>query len=233
MKNKTKLILSADKSAWSAVSHHGTEWDQNKKMVKSREATLKRDDYICQGCGWRSERWQEIHHKNGDHSDYTSSNLETLCPICHQVFHLPTTATTSGGSIIWLPEMSQAQLNIICIAIFIAMKDSRSRWKSPAQALFHQLESRKALMEEQMGSCDPGALAQVLVKMTPEQYVAREKTLSPLRLLPYHTRFQTAIEHWATVDFKKRPPENWEDVLPTHFDLASIVKNQQEKDEER
>lgn len=226
MKNKTNLLLSADRSAWSAVAHHGTEWDQASKMIKFRDVVLKKDDYICQGCTWRSERWQEIHHINGDHSDFSIDNLQTLCPLCHQLFHLPTTATTSGGSIIWLPEMTQAQLNLMCIAIFVAMRDTRSRWKTPAQTLFHQLESRKALMEEQMGSCDPGALAQVLVKMTPEQYEKRSEILGPLRLLPYHTRFQTAIEHWATVDFKRRPPEMWEEVLPAEFDLAEVISAQ-------
>ena len=229
MKSQNNLILSADRSAWSALAHHGTEWDQSSKMSKVRNQILKRDDNTCQGCGWRSERWQEIHHRNGDHSDYNLDNLETLCPLCHQVFHLPTAAATSGGSIIWLPEMTQAQLNLICIAIFVAIRDNRSRWKHPAQALFQQFEARKAIMEEQMGSCDPGALAQVLIKLSPEQYQERQKIISPLRLLPYHTRFQTAIEHWATVDFKRRPPEMWEDVLPSHFNLAEIIQSSEEE----
>lgn len=227
MKNKTSLLLSADRSAWSALAHHGTEFDQSSKMVKVRDQVLRRDDHTCQGCGWRSERWQEIHHKNGDHANYAMDNLETLCPLCHQVFHLPTVGTGDSGVIVWLPEIPQAQLNLMCIAMFVAMSDSRSRWRTAAQSLFSQLDTRKTIMDAQFGSAKPADMAQALIRLSPEQYANREKFLAPIRLLPMHSRFETAIAHWASVDFKRHPPEVWEEIIPADFDLAEVVRSQQ------
>ena len=220
----TSLMLQASRASWSSSSHHGTEWDQNSKMKKIRDQILKRDRFVCQGCGWRSERWQEIHHKDNNHNNFDPMNLETLCPLCHQIFHLPTAASTGGGSLIWLPEMSQAQLNLLCIGVFVALHQGPSRVQAAARALFHQLESRKALMEEQLGSCNPGLLAQVLLRMTDDEKKKQDYMLSSVRLLPYHTRFQSAISYWSEESFKHVPVSDWEKMWPKDIDLSHLVK---------
>jgi len=42
----------------------------------------------CNRCGY-SEYWQilRVHHKDRDHSNSTSDNLEILCPTCHELEH--------------------------------------------------------------------------------------------------------------------------------------------------
>lgn len=45
----------------------------------------------CEQCGWHEKPAGakftpcELHHKNGDHSDYRLENLEILCPNCHSL----------------------------------------------------------------------------------------------------------------------------------------------------
>lgn len=62
----------------------GVEWEEK------RHQTLTRDDYTCQECGADvSKTGIEIHHKTplAGGGDNSLSNLETLCPDCHNGKH--------------------------------------------------------------------------------------------------------------------------------------------------
>lgn len=215
------LILSASRASWAVSANHGTELDRTEKMVALRPKILRRDDHTCQGCGLRSERWQEIHHRNDDHRDFREKNLETLCPFCHQVFHLPLAASTCGGTLIWLPEMSQSDLNRLCGPLFVAVKTQKSRWSGQARQLIGYLEARGPLMESSLGSSDPGLLAQVLLNLGADQYAKREKMLAGIRLLPLPARFQNAIDYWEAALYND--PDRWQEVLPDSVNLSALV----------
>lgn len=221
----TLLLLSASRSSWAVSSQHGTEWEKHKVLTPEfKQKVFERDDHTCQGCGWRAERFQEIHHKNDDHSDHRMENLETLCPLCHQVFHLPIAANTSGGAVIWLPEMSQAELNLLCIGLFVVRRDEKSKWFGTAENLFATLTGRATYVESKFGKCDPGAVAQVLLNMRPEDYANRQDFVGPLKLLPYRARFETQVDYWATECFKNLPIESWGGLLDKHG-LAGVSES--------
>lgn len=225
MENKEKithspLLLGAARASWLAPINHGSELDNTKKLVQVRDKILKRDNCTCQYCGWRSERFQEIHHKNHNHKDYREQNLATICPLCHQVFHLSSAAITEGGEIIWLPELSQEQLNQLCIAIFIAEKSgNKKKWEGPAKRLFNALNSRADFVNNNLAdkASDPGVFAETLLKLTKEQYENRYSFVKNLRLLPFSSRFISQIEYWSTADYKDLPLDNWLDLIPKDF----------------
>lgn len=208
------LLLSATRSSWAVSAQHGTEWEKHKVLTPAlRDKIFSRDKHTCQACGWRSERFQEIHHKDGNHSNHQEENLETLCPLCHQSFHLLIADSTSGGTIIWLPEMSQEKLNLLCIGLFVAMRNSQSKFASTARTVFGTLDARKSFVDENLGQSSPGTLAQVLLNMKPDDYQKREKFVGALRLLPYPARFETQVDYWASTAFKKLPQEEWSDLI--------------------
>ncbi len=212
--SKTSLLLSASRSSWAVSSQHGTEWEKHKTLTKElKKQVFLRDNHVCQACSWRSERFQEIHHRDDDHSNHKLENLETLCPLCHQVFHLPIAATTSGGTIIWLPEIPQAVLNLICIGIFVAMRTPGSKWAGTARNLFSALEGRRTFVEQYLGKCDPGAIAKFLIDLKPEDYAVREEFVGALRLLPFQARFETQVDYWASHCFKDFPQEQWGQLI--------------------
>lgn len=214
---QTSLLLSASRASWAVSSQHGTEWEKHKILTPAfKKSVFERDGYICQGCSWRSERFQEIHHKNDNHSDHRLENLETLCPLCHQVFHLPLAATTSGGIVIWLPEISQAELNLLCIGLFVAQQNPNSKYAQSARRLFSTLHGRSTFVEEKLGKSDPGAIGQVLLNLKPEDYAAREEFVGPLRLLPFKSRFETQVDYWASESFKDLPVDSWGTLLEKH-----------------
>lgn len=189
-----------------------------KALRKIRDKIIARDNDTCQACGWVSRQWQEIHHLNSDHSDHREKNLATLCPLCHQVFHLPQASATNGGSIIWLPEISQADLNQMCIALFVAMRQPKGQWASSARIIQGVFESRVTVAEDFLGRSDPGMLAQALLRMKPEQFERREKLTSALRLLPHPARFQSEIEYWEKACFPSQDDDSWAKLLPENLD---------------
>lgn len=149
----------------------------------------------------------------------------TLCPLCHQVFHLPQAAATNGGSIIWLPEVEQKELNLICIALFVALRHPKGKWASSARAIQGIFESRVAVAEDFLGRSNPGYLAQSLLRMKPEQFEKRDHLTRALRLLPHPSRFQSEIEYWEKACFPDQESEAWAELLPAELDPARGALN--------
>lgn len=226
----TALVLGTPRSAWSVSPHHGSEVGGLRPLKKIRKKILSRDNHTCQACGWFSKKWQEIHHRNGDHSDHREENLETLCPLCHQVFHMPQASATNGGSLIWLPEVSQVELNLICISLFVALRQPKGKWTSAAKSIMGVFESRVPVAEEFLGRSDPGYLAQNLLRMRPEQFENRAYLTRALRLLPHPSRFQAEIEYWEKACFPDVASDEWEKLLPEKLDPARGGLRDQDND---
>lgn len=198
------LLLSASRSSWSVSTQHGTEFEKSRRLPEDlRKKVLERDNYVCQGCEFRSKKYQEIHNVNDDHTDFSFDNLKTLCPLCHQVFHLPSAATTLGGEIIFLSSFTQAQLNRLCIVLFAIQNcNPKPRYSGIARSLYGSLQTSRAFVTERLGTADPGALAQILINMSPADYKRREEFIRHLRLMPNMNRFKRQAEYWATNVFK-------------------------------
>lgn len=214
----TDIILSADRLSWSAPPQHGSMWDRNPGMLKWRPRVLARDKNTCQGCGFKADKFQEIHHRNGDHSDFREVNLETLCPLCHQVFHPVMASISMSASMIWLPEMTQVELNRLLFAIFSVMPppDAATARKkgekvaahplaTVASGIYSQLDNRKVSLCNQFGKSDPGVYGQLLLNMSKEDYARRGETMAPIKMMANPARFKTEIEYWAMMLGKEHP----------------------------
>ena len=210
------LILSATRASWQIAAHHGTEQDAAPSMKEARQKVLARDDFTCVFCSFRSPKWQEIHHLNDDHSDFSLSNLATACPFCHQCFHLGLAGSTAGGLLIWLPEMSQVELNHLSRALFVAMRDDKSKIYAAASGLYMSMESRGVFMDQHFaaGASDPGVLGQAFLKMKSDTYEKRADYLKNIRLLPQRSRFEPQVKYWAETIFRDLQPETWERLIP-------------------
>lgn len=208
------LILSATRSSWQVPAHHGTEFDKG-SLKDIRLKVLARDQNVCQCCGFKATKWQEVHHINDDHSDNSLSNLATICALCHQCFHLGLAGSTAGGMLIWLPEMTQIELNHLCRALFVAMRDEKEKISHSASGLFLSLESRGTFMEQHFaaGASDPAVMGQAFLKMKPAEYEARASFLKNIRLLPLKARFEPQIKYWSETVFMDLNPASWERLV--------------------
>lgn len=220
---KLDLVLDAKRSAWALSASHGTEHDRSSRTQALYDKILKRDDHVCQGCGWRAQRYQEIHPIDGDHRNADPDNWVTVCPLCHQVFHLPQASGVGGGKLIWLPEISQAHLNLLSIPMFVAWRNPRHPFHGVATTLRSALSNRAAYFQSRFHQDDPMLLAQVIVKLPPDQYERRCEMLKHIRLWPQPERFEEAIDHWEETVFNQWQAADWAKALPESFDLSAVM----------
>lgn len=221
---KVDLVLSVHSSGWHKGASHGGETDRDRHVREVYDKVMAREDFTCQGCAWRSERYQQIHPRDHDHRHMNLSNLVCLCPLCHQVFHLNTASSSGGGDLVWLPEISQATLNLMVIPMFVAMRNPRHKAYRLAIALEASLRNRVQVFRSQFPKGDAGLLAECLLNMSPEEYAQRGKTLKHVRLLPRPELFRAPIEHWATHEFAAYPEDAWESILPSDLDIQALLK---------
>lgn len=215
MSEKHPLILSASRSSWVLPAEHGGEKD--KACEALRQLVLERDKGACYYCGFTSARWQEVHPLDDDHSDPSPSNAKrwaTVCPFCHQCFHLGAAGAANGGILIWLPEVSQEQLHHLARAIFVASLDESSPMAASAKALETALESRAQFLERHFSedASDPAFMGQVFLSLK-DDYSKRDKFLKNIRLLPQPSRFGAQIAYWAQTTFRDLPPATWSKLI--------------------
>src|SRR5688572_6597199 len=153
------ITLSVVRPNWSANTNAnravGTIGDE------AKQAVLKRDDHTCQCCGFRSEKYQDVLHINGDARDWRDENVLTTCIFCHQCFDLMKTGQVRAGMLIWLPEISQPVLNHLMRALYIA-RVTPGGLSEAAKDAYDRLMTRGEEAKKRLGSSDPEALAIVM-----------------------------------------------------------------------
>ena len=202
--DKPKLQITSLKSIWTIDPLHGTEADSAPEMVEMRPIILERDNHTCQFCGFHSHRHLEIHHIDHNHKNFDSSNLITACPLCHQVFHLPTVGTLYGGEMMWMPEVPQEFINIFCINLFFAMNDRKLQ--EVANTIYSEFKKRVEFVNNRIGrrsanflpTSDPGVFAEAIISL--EGHSDHETIMNNIhnnfRILPNRNRILTQLSAW-------------------------------------
>ena len=191
------LPLQASADAWRLFS--ARKADVNFKRFEDK--ILVRDAYTCQFCGFQARTYQEIVNADGNFRNNKLDNLVTSCVFCAQCFFIESVGLggVGGGIIIYLPEITQNQLNAMCHVLFCAITNN-SGYKNIAQNIYLNLKLRSALIEKKFGegTSDPANLGYLLID---SQHLSEEKMnqlISPIRILPSRAKFRTQIESWAS-----------------------------------
>lgn len=182
---------------------------------------LEAHGYGCHLCGLTSRRGMEIHHVNGDHSDFNRANLKTICAFCHLGFHPGYAGQAKEAVMVFADDISQADLNRLSSALYAA-EYSNTVLAKPAFELLQHLRSRQKDVVEVLGSADPYVFAQGLLKRPIDQHQTLLSCLSSLRLLalPRHirdgeNRFHNLMHdylHKSGGAFADIPPDQWLDA---------------------
>jgi intracellular multiplication protein IcmJ len=166
-----------------------------------RDQVFRRDNYTCQYCGFQARLFQEVVNLDLKYTNNKLSNLVTACCFCTQCFFLEAVGMGEygGGTLIYLPEMSQPTLNGLCHVLFCAISNATD-YRTDAQNIYRSLKMRSQVVEEKLGEAmsDPVILARMLIDTSLENREALQNNiLKHLRLLPSRTRFIKQIEAWA------------------------------------
>lgn len=173
----------------------------NKTFQTLAKKVWTRDKYTCQFCGFQANKFQEVINLNQNYRDNQLANLKTACCFCAQCTFIESVGEQGygGGTLIYFPEVSQAELNAMCHVFFFTVA-SNSAHKDAAQSILQTIRLRAGVVDKLLGEgmSDPAALGQLLLDYTsarPDPEIT--KMLSKLRLLPSRGRFSKQIEYWV------------------------------------
>jgi intracellular multiplication protein IcmJ len=146
MTNLLPLTLQWMPSRWRYFQRfrkHAAYSDLEKKV-------LERDQWICQYCGFESQQFQWIVQKNQDykHLDFNPKNWITCCDFCGPCFFMD--RADLPGFIIYLPELTQIDLNHFCRALFVSLHQNPP-YKSKLQATYLSFKDRLQITESIFG----------------------------------------------------------------------------------
>jgi len=160
-----------------------------------------RDNHTCFFCGFQASAHLETVNLDGDYVNNKKNNLATACGLCAQCFFLEAVGKSDfgGGVLIYLPEMSQVELNALCHLIFSSMV-YRLRDATTAKNIYRSLKLRAQLIEEKVGEglSNPAQFGQMLIEGGEQKKPAiQDSILKAFRLLPNMARFSAEIMTWA------------------------------------
>lgn len=190
----------------------------DKSSEKLREAVIGqgrfgRRCYFCDFAFGASEDY-EIHNLDHDHTNWALENLVPACELCHTPFNLDLVRRkwpTDPGKIIFLPELTQPELNNLLQAIFygmaVQMIDDKGDLANQPIAQPHTVYKRllgRAMQVERSSSgdvirpglSDPFVLGRVLIDMNESEYAQRDILLSGYRYVPAASYFIERAKLW-------------------------------------
>ncbi|HAU1356321.1 TPA: HNH endonuclease [Legionella pneumophila] len=193
---RCELKLIASPGSWRLYSARKID-----ERFKSYEQKIfQRDRYTCQFCGFQARLYQDIVNLDGDYTNNRLSNLVTACCFCAQCFFVESVGVGGygGGTLIYLPELTQAELNSLCHVLFCAITNDTG-YKSSAQNIYRSFKFRSQIVEEKFaeGTSDPAIFGQLMIDSGVNSEEIREKLFKNIRLLPSRTKFRKQIEKWA------------------------------------
>lgn len=190
-----ELKLIATPGSWRLYSARKAD----KRFKAFEEKIFQRDLYTCQFCGFQAKNFQEIVNLDGNFSNNRLPNLVTACCFCAQCFFVESVGVGGygGGTLVYLPELSQAELNSLCHVLFCAITNDTG-YKSSAQNIYRGFKFRSQAVEEKYGegTSDPAIFGQLIID-SGVNHENMGKIFKNIRLLPSRAKFRKQIEKWA------------------------------------
>ena len=190
------IYLTASAGAWRLYSARQAD----PKFKTFQKKIFERDGYTCQFCGFQARAYQEVVNLDGNYRNNKSSNLVTSCCFCAQCFFIESVGVGGygGGTLIYLPELSQAELNSMCHVLFCAITNDTG-YKNTAQSIYRSLKFRSQPVEEKFGegTSDPASFGRLLIDSGYTNAEKSAKIFQDIRLLPSRAKFRKQVERWA------------------------------------
>jgi intracellular multiplication protein IcmJ len=198
------LTLTATRGSWRKYYARS----QNKRFPDLSKKIWTRDDNKCRYCNFQSKKYMTVVNKDGDYDNNAINNLVTACTWCAQCSLLDGIAMdpSFGGRLIYLPEISQVDLNHFCRLLFCAM-DKGSPYKGRLQAIYLNFKDRYKAIDNCFGpnTSYPAVFGQGLIDTYLEKKELRHPLMNDVRLLPTKSPVKAALAYWKTTVFANIP----------------------------
>lgn len=206
---KPRLHIQAQAGAWRLYSARKA----NSGFRAFQAKIWQRDRYTCQFCGFQARQFQDVINIDGNYRRNKASNMVTSCCFCAQCFFLESVGVGDfgGGTLVYLPEISQPQLNSFCHVIFCAITNDTG-YKASAQSIYRSFKFRSQLVEDAFGEgcSSPSTIGQLLIDSGKTELKEQHRLLDGIRLLPSRAKFRLQIERWAATALDELSSESEE-----------------------
>lgn len=190
------LTLDVNLSGWRLF----VKRKEDKAFQPIANRVFDRDAYTCQYCGFQAKAYQEVVNLDGNYQNNKLSNMTTACCFCSQCLFMQASGLddVSGGQLIYLPEMSQGDLNSFCHVLFCALGSSTG-YQDTAQMIYRSLKFRSQIVEKRLGGgmSNPALLGQAIIEFQTNNTKKANHLLKDLRLLPSNVKFSVQLDAWA------------------------------------
>lgn len=184
---------------------------EDKPFLPVAEQVYNRDNYTCQYCGFQARQYQEIVNLDGNYTHNKISNLVTACCFCAQCFFIQSVGVDEmgGGQLVYLPEISQADLNSFCHVLFCAMGNGTG-YQESAQAIYRSFKFRSQQVENKFGSgtSNPSTFGQMILEYQSKNPDSKIQFFKDIRLLPSYTKFKVQLDAWAAAALEELAEES-------------------------
>ena len=191
-----EIKLIASPGAWRLYSARKAD----PRFKTFEQKVFHRDRYTCQFCGFQARLYQDIINLDGDYNNNRLANLVTACCFCTQCFFIESVGVGGygGGTLVYVPELTQAEMNSLCHVLFCAITNDTG-YKSSAQTIYRSFKFRSQVVEEKFGegTSDPAIFGHLLIDSGHIADDTSIKIFKNIRLLPSRAKFRKQIEHWA------------------------------------
>ncbi|MDD3029197.1 MAG: hypothetical protein PHS57_02810 [Alphaproteobacteria bacterium] len=144
---------------------------------KETESVLRKDNFTCRFCGFRAAQYQRVISCGGV--------FVTSCIFCEQVVFLDRAGIMGSGVLVWLPEITQVELQHLARAIYVAEVSGDEALAQAASRAKEAILARKTEAKRRLGSDDPLLLCSVLQEhLNPAERAAALEKLEGVRLFP-------------------------------------------------
>jgi len=191
------LKLTINPEGW----HHfiRRKHDPNFRILQGK--IWNRDQYTCQFCGFQAREFQEVVNLDHNYKNNVFKNMVTACCLCTQCFFISMIGQYNfgGGRLVYLPEITQQELNAFCHVIFCAITNETS-YRDTAQTIYRDLKFRTQAIEDKYGSntSQPSVFGQLIREFSVgEQDKLGDLFLKNFRLFPNIEKFKVQLSHWA------------------------------------
>jgi intracellular multiplication protein IcmJ len=155
----------------------------------------------CQFCGFKDKSHMQVVNLDGNYKNNKISNMVLACPLCSQCFFIEMIGKVenTGAVLIYLPHMTQQNLNGLCHALFCAILNG-TKYAQVAQSTYNDLRLLSKVIDETYGKglSNPAFMGQMIIDTPLENRDAiSQKLLSGVRVLPLLNKFTRCVETWS------------------------------------
>ncbi len=181
------------------------ELSQFDGFIGFKQSVQERDEHSCALCSFQAKKYQEIALKPdvpiSKAINMDSDDWQTICQFCLQTRDITIASDMESGVMLWLPEISQNDLNNLARAIYVA-RVSQGPMADAARKIMESLMQRREVAKARLGTDDVTMLKNVLNDFLEERHIkAIPDKLDGVRLFPLDRRMMKE----GGVDFNQFP----------------------------